>query len=137
MYFINIFEVLISALLLALNISVILSECPESELIKPCSCKENQNYTNLMCGGNTTINLDQIFTQLSIKLSADKKHFNGFHLNNTAINELKENTFKDITFNTISIENCNNLTSIHKNAFTTTDLVTNGIHIWDNSKLIT
>ena len=53
-------------------------------------------------------------------------------MNNTFITELKENTFKDITFDEITIENCDNLTKIHKNAFIETEFVTKGLYIKEN-----
>ena len=56
-------------------------------------------------------------------------------MNNTYINALKENTFKDMTFGEIWIKNCNNLTTIHKNTFTTTSNITKHLVIYNNPKL--
>jgi hypothetical protein len=71
-----------------------------------------------LCGGNETINLKTIFSQMNSKLENGEKLFNRFYLNNTAISELAENTFENITFDVIEIRNAKNLSLIHTNAFT-------------------
>ena len=48
---------------------------------------------------------------------------------------MKENTFKDITFYEITIENCNNLSKIHKNTFNETNMITKTLNIHSNPKL--
>ena len=55
---------------------------------------------------------------------------------NIFITELKENTFSDITFDRIWIKNCSKLKTIHRNAFNTTDSVTNYVRI-ENNPLLT
>ena len=82
--------------------------------------------------GKQDRDLVKIFQTLEKNLNKTQKHFKGFHLNNTFITELKENTFSDITFDYIEIESCTVLKTIHKNAFTTTDLVASEIIIRNN-----
>ena len=118
------------ALLLAIDKTY--SVCPDSSLLKPCSCKDD----NISCGCIEDIDLVNIFQTLSEKLPKDKKHFKEFYLNNTFIIELKENTFSDITFEAITIIFCSNLNTINTNAFNTTDLVTNQLMIRFNPKII-
>ncbi len=87
--------------------------CPNPEVLKPCLCKNNY----ILCAGNQTLNLKQIFKNVSQSLAENEKNFNLFDLNNTAITELEENTFSDITFNYVQIMNAKNLKLIHTNAF--------------------
>ena len=107
------------------------SGCPAPDLIKPCVCEDN----GIICGGHSDIDLVNIFQSLRIKLTKSEKHFKRFHLNNTFITELEGNTFKDITFDEITIENCNNLSKIHKNTFFETDLFTKILWIASNPAL--
>ena len=107
------------------------SECPAPALFKPCVCKDN----GIICGGHSDIDLVNIFQTLEKNLKKSEKHFDSLYLNNTSINELKENTFKDITFDQIRIEDCNNLSKIHINAFLETDLVTSILILHSNPAL--
>ena len=65
-----------------------------------------------------------------------RKHFKSLELLNTGIHELKENTLKGITFDEIHIDSCENLTTIHENAFIGTENVTKFIRISNNPELI-
>ena len=66
-----------------------------------------------------------MFQKLGNNLNKSQKHFKGFGLiQNDFITELKENTFSDITFDAIVFNICGNLKTIHRNAFTTTNLIT-------------
>ena len=78
--------------------------------------------------------LPQIMDNIMKNPSAPK-HYKGLHLFNTGIQELKENTLKGITFDEIEIDTCQNLTTIHENAFFGTENVTKVIHISSNLKL--
>ncbi len=98
-------------------IAQICGECPNPDLLKPCHCDKD----SIFCGGHNSIDLKNIFHNLSSTLKSDKKHFKSFSLNNTAIKELPENTFGDITFESLFISNAPNLTSIHTKAFSGTD----------------
>src|ERR1700759_3294659 len=98
--------------------------CPDSNLLKPCTCIGNKTFTYINCGGNEDIDLVQIFETLGKQLPKTEKHFKLFQLNNTFITELKDNTF-DIIY----IYNCSKLKTIHSNAFNTTDQVTTQLHI--------
>jgi hypothetical protein len=98
-------------------IAQICGECPNPDLLKPCHCDRD----SIFCGGHNSIDLKNIFHNLSSTLKSDKKHFKSFSLNNTAIKELPENTFGDITFESLFISNAPNLTSIHTKAFSGTD----------------
>ena len=84
------------------------------------------------CGGNEDLDLIVIFQTLGKQLPKTGKHFNEFYLNNTLITGLKENTFSDITFDFIDIYHCYSLSTIHRNAFTTTDFVTKEVYIENN-----
>ena len=108
------------------------SKCPNSLSIKPCICTDG----SITCMGKDFVDLKHIFMNLGKILTKNEKHFKSFELNNTAINELKENTFGEITFDYIFINNCSNLTTIHKNAFTTTNLVTIYLSIYNYNNLI-
>ena len=122
--------------LLVINITS--SVCPNNNLLKPCRCLnelEDLKGDIVQCGGNEDIDLVQIFQTLEKHLPKTSKNFKRFYLNNTLITELKENTFSDITFDGIEIEGCSKLKSIHKNAFTTTELVTTEL-IFDYNALI-
>ena len=117
-------------------ITIIRCECPGNELLyNPCKCVFKLNDSNIYCGGDSDYDLSKVFEKLSKNLTENQKYFHKFYLNNTYINALKENTFKDITFDEIWIQNCSNLTSIHKNAFTTTQLITTELVIENNPKL--
>ena len=123
------FTLLSSLLVIDMTSSV----CPDSNLLKPCSCNNDEIDCNKM---TENIDLVQMFQTLSKRLPKDEKHFNEFLLNNTLNTELKENTFSDITFNIISINNCLKLKTIDKNAFNTTDMVTIKVVFRPNPLLI-
>src|ERR1700761_6774086 len=106
------------------------SVCPDSNLLKPCSCIDD----SINCGGNGDIDLVKVFQTLEKNLTKIEKHFKKFVFYNTFITELKENTFSDITFDMIQIIGCDNLKTIHKNTFNTTDSVTTHINIEFNPK---
>lgn len=108
------------------------SECPKPDIIDPCICVYK---TDIHCYGNQTLNLKEIFNNLSQKLENGNKHFDRFYLNNTAIHELEEFVFSDITFNEIFIRNATNLSLINTNAFNETDFITRSIDI-ENSPII-
>ena len=113
-------------------INTTLSVCPDSSLLKPCSCNKDM----IICGNRfQALDLVQIFQKLGKQLPKTGKHFNEFHLTNSLITELKENTFSDITFDTIRLHECPKLKTIHKNAFTTTDQITSWLNILDNPVL--
>ena len=113
-------------------IDITSSVCPDSSLLKPCSC----NKDVIVCGNRfQALDLVQMFERLGKQLPKTGKHFNEFHLSNALITELKENTFSDITFDKIFIQNCDSLKSIHKNAFNTTELVTIWLFISNNPQL--
>ena len=120
---------LLSSLLV---IDITSSVCPDSNLLKPCGCKDdNIYYLNIA----EEIDLVKLFQTLGKNLTKTGKHFKSFTLINQFITELKENTFSDITFDRIQIELCSKFMTIHRNAFNTTDLVTNKIEILSNLKL--
>jgi hypothetical protein len=104
-------------LLIFTIIAQVYGECPNPDLLKPCQC----NNDSISCGGNNSIDLKNIFHNLSSTLKSDKKHFKSFSLNNTAIKELPENTFGDITFNSLFISNAPNFSLIHTKSFSGTD----------------
>ncbi len=52
-------------------------------------------------------------------------------MNNTAITKLEENAFYGLTFDEIYIKNAPKLKLIHMNAFTTNNLVSNKIRIYN------
>ena len=108
-----------------------LAICPSTDYLKPCTCRLEE----IRCGGNESYNLATIFQVLRLNTLDDNKRFVKFELTNTAIDVLEENTFKDILFNDISIHNCDNLTKIHKNAFSATTSYTQNIEIYNNSRL--
>ena len=107
------------------------SYCPSAKLLEPCTCNSGSIY----CVGNNDMDLVQIFQTLENNLTKTEKHFNEFYLSNTFMTELKENTFSDITFDIISVEHCSSLKSIHKNAFTKTELVATDLYIHFNPML--
>ena len=108
--------------------------CPDSNLIKPCSCNTSidEIYCGGLTGGNEDIDLVKIFQTLENNLTKTEKHFKSFLLQNNIITELKENTFSDITFDRIQISFCSKLKTLHKNAFNNTDKVTQQIYIIHN-----
>ena len=106
-------------------IDITWSDCPDSNLLKPCSCR----LSVIECGGKQDIDLVKIFQTLEKNLTKTGKHFNEFYLNNTFISELKENTFSYITFDYIEIEYCSKLKNLHRNAFNTSGQVTNTLVI--------
>ena len=89
----------------------------------------------ILCGGNSAIDLVEIFGKLDNILDKSERSFGMFLLTNTAINEIKENTFKGITFEYIIIYNCDKLTKIHVNAFFGNELITKQLRIIDNYRL--
>ena len=112
-------------------IDITWSVCPERNIINPCICSSDQ----FVCGGNQNIDLLKIFQTLGKNLTKTGKHFNSFQLSNSFMTELKENTFSDITFDVIYITENSNLKTIHKNAFNTTNFITDEIHLLLNPKL--
>ena len=106
-----------------------LSGCPDADLLYPCTCHHSIFGTHVYCGGDSPINLENIFDSLSTGLEADKKHFNHLTIANSAVHQLNANTFRDITFESILIENCLNLSEIHRNAFTETNWFTKSFSI--------
>ena len=108
------------------------SVCPEYDLIKPCICYNNNE---IQCYANEYIDLVKIFQTLENNLNETQKHFHRFYLSNNFITELKENTFSDITFDVIYIYGCQNLKTIHRNAFNTTDSVTKSFDMTYNQAL--
>ena len=99
------------------------------------SCKYDQGGKTITCGGDSEIDLVQIFEKLGNTLNTTQKHFSYFYLKNTAITEIKANTFKDYSFQEIYIMNCNLLKSVHENAFNGTENETRHIEIRNNPKL--
>ncbi|CAG2114778.1 unnamed protein product [Medioppia subpectinata] len=90
--------------------------CPSVDTIKPCKCLiKAGNKTHIVCGGNTALDLKNVFERLS-NGSADDKHFDLFDLKHNKITELADNTFADISFNAIHIE-AKALTTVRRNAF--------------------
>ena len=116
----------------------------ENELISPCNCNSvamfypgNNNFKAIQCY-NALVDdnrLAIIMDNLN-QSSWARKHFKRLELLNTGIHELKENTLKGITFDEILIENNENLTTIHENAFIRTENVTKFIRISNNPELI-
>ena len=108
-----------------------LCRCPFTS-IHPCVCEKDLFIT---CGGNTSIDLVQIFDRMDKSLGKTERHFYSFILNNTAITEIKANTTKGITFERIYIKHCSNLTKIDVDAFSETALVTTDLEIGFNERL--
>ena len=106
-------------------IDITSGDCPNSNLLKPCTCVEGYRYVGyITCEGKEDIDLVKIFQTLGKNLWEPGKHFKSINLKNQFITELKENTFSDITFDEINIYGCSKLKKIHINAFNTTDQVT-------------
>ena len=103
--------------------------------IETNSCVINKKESSIHCGGIQKIDLKLIFKNYSKSLSDNEKHFKSLYLNNTSIEVLEENSFDEITFDSITIENCLNLKTIDKNAFTETLLVTKNLNLLSNPKL--
>ena len=76
---------LLSSLLV---IDITSSVCPDSSLIKPRICYND----NIECRNNEDIDLIKLFQTLERNLTKTEKHFNKFYLENLFITELKENT---------------------------------------------
>ena len=113
------------------------SVCPDSNLLKPCSCGGDNINAYINCGGHEDIDLVKIFKTLDKQLprTLEGRHFKSFYLYKSFITELKENTFSDITFDSIWIRDCSKLKTIHVNAFNTIDQVTTDIYIEHNPVL--
>ena len=114
-------------------------ECPENDLILPCLCLSVDDLfpdnKAIRCYNlNDDNQLPQIMDNLNNSSSAPK-HYKRLDLFNTGIQELKENTLKGITFDEIHIMRCENLTTIHENAFILTENVTKVINLSNNPKL--
>ena len=110
-----------------LVIDITSSVCPDSHLLKPCSCVLDETFEilpSITCKGTEVLDLVKIFQTLGNNSQKSGKHFKSFDLINPFITELKENTFSDITFDTIYIKSCDKLSSIHAKAFSKTDQVT-------------
>ena len=114
-------------------IDITSSVCPDSSLLMPCICHND----HITCEGYEDIDLVKIFRKFERELprTQEARHFRQFILTNTFITELKENTFSNITFNEIYIHFCENLFSIHENAFLNTDLYTTHVSILKTPKL--
>src|SRR5437868_5758025 len=122
---------MIVLLLIVITItSKIQCECPPSDLLVPCKCSNDE----IRCMGNVELNLSHVFGKLHNSTGSFSKHLKLFHLANTFITEIEANVLGEITFETIEIIHCHNLTRIDQNAFTTTNLVTKNINIWDNNE---
>ncbi|CAG2167531.1 unnamed protein product, partial [Oppiella nova] len=96
--------------------------CPDSEQIQPCVCQRSDDYegNEIICGGDSSLDLKAIFSAIGANRTADQKIFRRFILNNTAIAVLPESAFEDIVFNEFVITNCQNLSQIHRDTFTST-----------------
>ena len=113
-----------------------LCTCPDESLMSPCSCKVLLGYIEVIkCPGISTNELVNVFDSLSRNLNGNQKHFYSLRVSYGAIDELMENTFKDITFDEITISDCENLTTIHDNAFNGTELVTKRMTFLNNPVL--
>ncbi len=110
-------------------IAHIYGECPKADLLKPCLCDKDV----ISCGGHNSINLKNIFHNLSTILKSDKKHLKGFFLNNTEVNELPENIFEDIIFETISIRDSKKFAKIHTKAFAKFESHIKDIYVYNTS----
>ena len=122
---------MITLLVLHFCVDIISSVYPDSSLIEPCICDRGQ----LTCYDNDDLDLVKIFQTMGKHLNKSEKHFKDFWIKNKFITELKENTFSDITFDSIYIQSCSKLKTIHLNAFNTTDSVTTEIFIRSNPLL--
>ena len=99
------------------------------------NCRLDKALDTIHCGGNTKINLKEVFGNFSQTLESNEKYFLNFVLNNTSIDIIEDNTFHDIRFGDIVIDSCTNLRRIHENAFTATNLKTRTLQISNNSHL--
>jgi len=84
-------------------------------MISPCACRDIPDM--IWCGGNTSIDLKKVFLKISHNLDQYDKHFEAFHLTNTAITELEDSIFDDVTFTSIIVEHANSFKRISANAF--------------------
>jgi hypothetical protein len=91
------------------------AECPEPELLDPCSCI-NGTISSIECSGTTDYSLKHIFQNLSKTLSDREKHFHAFTLSNAATTQLPENLFENITFDRINL-NSDSLIRINTHTF--------------------
>ena len=109
--------------------SVALSVCPPKESLSPCTCFND----NIYCQGKEDLDLLKVFERLSENTT--QKHFYELNVNNAKIKELEENCLKGFTFEVIWIYDCPELTTINRNAFNETTLVTKDLQIYGNPKL--
>ena len=112
-----------------------LKNCKNVQLTNVCVINKTESVIH--CGGKQLIafELKNIFKNYSKSLSKNEKNFKSLYLNNTSIEVLEENSFYEITFDTITIENCQYLTTINRNAFNNTLLVTKTLNLISNPKL--
>jgi hypothetical protein len=96
------------------------TDCPAPEILTPCICDNDTNQFKIICGGSEQLSLKDIF--FAIKEYNKQHKYNNkydlFQLQNTAITELEEDVFDSVHFEIIKIVEADNLTRIHKNAFT-------------------
>ena len=107
------------------------AECGANQYLKPCTLVRNQ----IQCGGTTAFDLNGVLSNFSQQLSDNGKHFNSFYLSNTAIKELVDNVFDEITFDKIYIDGCSSLKQIQRDAFSSNNMFTKEITIYNNPVL--
>ncbi len=122
-------HLLLFVILIINSINKFSAECPKPEYLLPCYCDSYEKNDTISCGGNENFDLKFFFEKLSQQLKREEKIFYKFYLNNTSITDLKENTFSDITFEEIFIQNALKLSSIHLNAFNSTNSITKRVYI--------
>ena len=138
MFNIHVHFILVLVIFVAIFISNALTNEPDKlinkyDYLKPCKFVKKEK--SIYCGGSIAYDLKGVFSKFSKQLSDNEKHFNTFHLNNTAIEELVDNMFDEITFDKIVIQLCSNLKQIHRNAFNITNLVTKTLEFNNNFEL--
>ncbi|CAG2110320.1 unnamed protein product, partial [Medioppia subpectinata] len=107
-------------------------ECPYGDVLKPCTCSGDEVFR---CGDKPVANMKEIFAKYAKTLKDDDKELEAIVIEGPGVTDIPEAVFGDIYFKRISIQNCPNLKTIHKNAFAGTDTFTQEVTLYNLPKL--
>jgi len=91
-------------------------KCPPETIVNPCVCVEEESL--VICENIDSVLLPQLFMLMSLSLGPGPHEFDKFVIRSVPnVKEIPANTFANVTFKEIHLDNLENLSYIHPDAF--------------------